>query len=88
MLEHGLLEAAQDLDDIHRIIKQGRPDGGDDNEDDEANRDETVEEFGIRVQLFVAAHLYHASSSKRDDYKVGLCYQSVMHYNWNPGLCE
>ena len=28
------------------------------------------------MQLFVAAHLYHAGSSKRDDYKVGLCYQA------------
>ena len=37
--------------------------------------DESVEEFEQRLNLYVAAVLRQASSSKRDDYKDGLVYQ-------------
>lgn len=58
-----------------------------DNEDDENGedvivpesrgevRDETPEEFMMRVNLYVAVHLSRASNSKRDHYKDALVYQ-------------
>lgn len=68
LMEHGLLEAAQGVDDIH--IKLSSRDH------DEDSRDETVEEFEKRLDLYVAIHLVRTSSSKRDHYKNELVYQS------------
>ncbi|KAF8471484.1 beta and beta-prime subunits of DNA dependent RNA-polymerase [Gautieria morchelliformis] len=71
LLEHGLLDAAHGIDDIQQRVS----DAGD--EDDGENADsESDEDFMKRVKLFVAVHLHRASSSKRDDYKDSLVYQT------------
>ncbi|KAG6378763.1 hypothetical protein JVT61DRAFT_13036 [Boletus reticuloceps] len=67
LMERGLLEAAHGVDDIH--LKLSRT-------DDEDSRDETVQEFEERVELYVNIHLTRASSSKRDHYKNELVYQA------------
>jgi hypothetical protein len=67
-MEHGLLEAAHGVDDIH--IKLAGVDAAED------SRDESVEEFEKRVYLYVAIHLARASSSNRDHYKNELVYQA------------
>lgn len=72
LLEYGLLQAAQDLDDLHRRVRRGDEDAA----DDSAGADEPVKEFRVRVGLFVAMHLHRATTSKRDDYKMGLCYEA------------
>ncbi|EJD52444.1 beta and beta-prime subunits of DNA dependent RNA-polymerase [Auricularia subglabra TFB-10046 SS5] len=70
LLEYGLLQAAQDLDDLHRRVRRGEE------EEDEPQQDETVDQFRVRVGLFVAVHLHRATTSQRDDYKMGLCYEA------------
>jgi len=92
LLERGLLDAAQGVDDIALRVRQkqekekkGKSKKGDDEEEDQdddedANEaevpDETPQEFMTRINLYVAIHLYRASSSKRDNYKDGLVYQT------------
>ncbi|KAG9317499.1 hypothetical protein JVU11DRAFT_1703 [Chiua virens] len=67
LMEHGLLEAAYGVDDIQLAL------AGDDDDD---SRDESVEEFEKRIQLYVSIQLSRASSSKRDHYKNELVYQA------------
>lgn len=67
-MEHGLLEAAHAVDDIH-IQPRSETAAEDD-------QDETEEEFEKRIELYVAIHLSRASSSKRDHYKNELVYQA------------
>ena len=69
LLEHGLLDAAHGVDDLHRQTKvtQG---------DDDESVDETLQNFELRLNLFVQIHLNRASSSKRDHYKDGLVFQA------------
>ncbi|KAJ8584792.1 beta and beta-prime subunits of DNA dependent RNA-polymerase [Rhizopogon salebrosus TDB-379] len=67
LLEHGLLEAALDVD---LITLQTATD------DDEDSHDETISEFESRINLFVSVHLSKASGSKRDHYKDSLVYQA------------
>ncbi|KDQ18256.1 hypothetical protein BOTBODRAFT_554491 [Botryobasidium botryosum FD-172 SS1] len=74
LLEHGLLDAANTLDDIH--IRGEKSTGGDEEEKEGEERQESTEEFEQRINLFVHAHLYRASGSKRDDYKDGIVYQT------------
>lgn len=74
LLEHGLLDAANSVDDIHIRVKKST--GDDEGEEEEEGSDETVEEFEQRINLFVHAHLYRASGSKRDDYKDGVVYNT------------
>lgn len=71
LLEYGLLDAALGLDSIH-IHAIGNNDG----DEDEDSRDETVEQFEERVELFVRIHISRASSSKRDHYKDAIVYQT------------
>jgi DNA-directed RNA polymerase I subunit RPA1 len=66
-LEHGLLEAALDVDNITLHTAS---------DDDEDSRDETIPELEGRVNLFVMVHLSKASGSKRDHYKDSLVYQA------------
>ncbi|KAF9006540.1 RNA polymerase I largest subunit [Cyathus striatus] len=87
LLERGLLDAAQGVDDIQLRVsrkqagKKGKESTGDeDSEDDHVAveddaPDETPQEFMARVNLYVAIHLSRASNSKRDDYKDGPVYQ-------------
>jgi len=67
LLEHGLLEAALDVD--HITLRAAT-------DDDEDSHDETIAEFECRVNLFVTVHLSKASGSKRDHYKDSLVYQA------------
>ncbi|KAG1833461.1 hypothetical protein EV424DRAFT_1479615 [Suillus variegatus] len=67
LLEHGLLEAALDVDNIALHTS---------NDDDEDSRNETIPELEHRVNLFVMVHLSKASGSKRDHYKDTLVYQA------------
>ncbi|TFY78426.1 hypothetical protein EWM64_g5588 [Hericium alpestre] len=71
LLEHGLLDAAQGLDDIHM---QTRKRADLDNEDD--SPEESVESFEARVNAYVIICLARASGSKRDNYKDSLVYQA------------
>lgn len=66
-MEHGLLEAALDVDNIALHTS---------NDDDEDSRNETIPELEHRVNLFVMVHLSKASGSKRDHYKDTLVYQA------------
>ena len=72
LLEYGFLVAAKALDDIHYSTKKKR--GADEDEDDEPA--ETYEAYEQRINLYVAAHMATASSSKRDAYKDALVYQA------------
>lgn len=75
LLEHGLLHAANGVDEIQRRVevksakdKSAKPDA--------KEADETDEDFIKRLVLFAAVHLHRASSSRRDDYKDNLVYQA------------
>lgn len=74
LLEHGLLVAAQTLDDIHVATQGGRraKDAMDEEEDD-AESDHAFEQ---RINTYVAVHLATAAKSKRDSYKDSLVYQA------------
>lgn len=67
LLEHGLLEAALDVDNITLHTS---------NDDNEDSPNETIPELEHRVNLFVMVHLSKASGSKRDHYKDTLVYQA------------
>ncbi|KAM5535538.1 hypothetical protein V8D89_010875 [Ganoderma adspersum] len=71
LLELGFLVAAKALDDINYSTKKKR---SADEEDDEPA--ESYEAYEQRINLYVAAHMATASSSKRDAYKDGLVYQT------------
>jgi len=87
LLEHGLLDAAQGLDDIHIRVRRRKdktkvPDradvvNNDDSGDDEsAFPDESQQDFIQRINIYVTLHLGRASSSTRDSYKDGLVFQA------------
>ncbi|CAL1701179.1 unnamed protein product [Somion occarium] len=70
LLEHGLLVAANMLDDLNvSTAKNG--------EDDEGSDEplESYEDFEKRVNAFVAVNFAAASSTSRDNYKDGLVFQ-------------
>ncbi|TCD69860.1 hypothetical protein EIP91_005937 [Steccherinum ochraceum] len=78
LLDAGLLLAAQLVDDMH--IKAKPVD--DDADDAEGAAIEEMDDFAMRIELWVQNHLRSASSSKRDSYKDGLVYQerkAVIH---------
>ncbi|KAF8631582.1 hypothetical protein AX15_002332 [Amanita polypyramis BW_CC] len=92
LLERGLLEAAQGVDEL-RLVTQRRSKvaknrGGNSDDEDALNEREDVEteetevpgetedDFMRRINLYVAVHLTRAPSSKRDDYKDVLVYQA------------
>ena len=72
LLEYGFLVAAKALDDVNYSTKKSR--GGEDDGDEEP--EESYEAYEKRINLYVAAHMATASSSKRDAYKDGLVYQA------------
>jgi hypothetical protein len=94
LLERGLLDAAQGVDDLHLHVSRKRDktkrhtkNVGEDEDDEEGEdivvqeaqgeiRDESFQEFMMRVNLYVAVHLSRASNSKRDHYKDALVYQA------------
>lgn len=67
-MEHGLLEAAYGVDDIHVQLRSA--------DADEDSQDESDEEFEKRLELYVAIHFARASGSKRDHYKNELVYRA------------
>jgi hypothetical protein len=69
LLEHGMLDAALSLNDLH--IK---PKSKDQNSGDEIET-ETLEAFEQRLQAFVQINLLRASGS-RDNYKHSLVFQA------------
>lgn len=68
--------------------KKGRKDEGDESQDGvemegvddvlsgEEKKDETLQAYMARLNLYVFVHLSRAKGSKRDDYKDGLVYQA------------
>lgn len=84
LLERGLLEAAQAVDDIHLRVSRKKEKGGreedaedaTDVEEDPGVADETPHEFIARINLYVAIHLARSPNNNRDSYKDGLVYQA------------
>lgn len=74
LLEHGLLIAAQTLDDVHVNVKKSKKRLEENEEDEEVI--ESDHAFEQRINAYVAVHLAAASSSKRDSYKDGQVYQA------------
>ncbi|KAJ7682575.1 hypothetical protein DFH06DRAFT_1161561 [Mycena polygramma] len=96
LLERGLLDAAQGVDDLHirvsikkkKMVKKSKSkkkkaesESDESSEDDEevqgmAMVDETLEQFAMRVNLYVAVHLGRSPDSQRDHYKDGLVFKA------------
>ncbi|KAI5834493.1 beta and beta-prime subunits of DNA dependent RNA-polymerase [Schizophyllum commune Tattone D] len=79
LLERGLLDAAQGVDDIHiRVSRRSRDKDAMDVDVPAQTKsvDETPEQFMMRLNLYVALQIRRASTSKRDHYKDGLVYQT------------
>lgn len=70
LLERGLLDAAQGIDDMQIRIHRSK-----DGEEDEVSR-ETPQAFIARINLYVAIHLARAPKNTRDSYKDALIYQA------------
>jgi len=73
LLEHGLLSAAQSLDELHIRTKVSKQDSED---EDNEEQEESIEDFEKRINLFVAVHLYRSKGAQRDGYKEGMVYQT------------
>ncbi|KAI0082411.1 beta and beta-prime subunits of DNA dependent RNA-polymerase [Panus rudis PR-1116 ss-1] len=73
LLEHGLLVAANMLDDLH--VQSATKGAGEDEDMDDDTPLESYESFEARVNAFVALNLKVAGSAKRDNYKDGLVFQ-------------
>ncbi|KAF8165499.1 hypothetical protein B0H34DRAFT_743123 [Crassisporium funariophilum] len=75
LLERGLMDAAQGIDDIHLRVR-----GKDEEDSEETDKvkqpDETPHEFIARLNLYVAVHLSRVPENTRDSYKDGLIYQA------------
>lgn len=67
LLDHGMLDAASALENLHMRLKT--------KEQDDGNDAETLQAFEQRVQVFVQLNLLRASGS-RDNYKHTLVYQA------------
>lgn len=67
LLEHGLLEAMYDIDEVRQQFSQGA---------DEEDEDESLSNYEMRINVYVTVKLKMASGSKRDDYKDALVYQA------------
>ncbi|RDB19957.1 DNA-directed RNA polymerase I subunit rpa1 [Hypsizygus marmoreus] len=85
LLERGLLDAAQGVDDIHiRVGRKSKDNKKKDEDDSEEEAQtiapdipgETTNEFMMRINLYVAVHLSRSPTSKRDHYKDALVYQA------------
>ena len=79
LIERGLVEAAQGVDNLHIRIgrsKQKAKDGEEEVLQDEPSLpDETVAEFIARINLYVAIHLARAPQTTRDSHKEELTHQ-------------
>jgi hypothetical protein len=70
-LEHGLLDAAQGVDDMQLLIPRDK-----DGEEEEGVSRETPQSFIARINLYVAIHLARATNNTRDSHKDALVYQA------------
>jgi len=70
LLERGLLDAAQGVDDMQLRIQRNK-----DGEEEELSR-ETPQAFIARINLYVAIHLARAPNNTRDSHKDALIYQA------------
>ncbi|KAF8812281.1 beta and beta-prime subunits of DNA dependent RNA-polymerase [Phlegmacium glaucopus] len=70
LLERGLLDAAQGVDDMQLIINRNK-----DGEEEDGPR-ETPHAFIARINLYVAIHLARAPNNTRDSHKDTLIYQA------------
>jgi hypothetical protein len=89
LLEYGLLDAAQNVDDIQQKVsirsskmsaaKSGKKATADDvemplNESQDEDEDESSDSFITRLREYVQGHLSRASGSRRDNYKDHMVY--------------
>lgn len=75
LLEHGLLVAAQKLNDLQTEARK-RKAGEEDEEEDDDTTQESYQDFEKRVNIFVAEHIGRDSTTSRDHYKAGLVFQA------------
>lgn len=71
LLEAGIMDAVQTIDDMNIVTK-----GDEDAESEDGEPGETIEAFAARLEIFVRLTLSRASGSKRDSYKDSLVYQA------------
>ena len=82
LIERGLLEEAQGLDDMTIRTKRRKVnldgDGGGDEivKDEKSVPEETPQEFMTRIHLYVAVQLSRNAGKTRDSYKDGISYQT------------
>jgi hypothetical protein len=81
LIERGLLEEAQGLDDMTIRAKRRKvnPDGdggGEAVKDEKSVPEETPQEFMTRIHLYVAVQLSRNAGKTRDSYKDGISYQT------------
>jgi DNA-directed RNA polymerase I subunit RPA1 len=87
LIERGLLDEAQGLDDMTIRTKRRKADlrGGDGGDDDETGKDETdgktvsdetPQDFMTRIHIYVAVQLSRNPNKTRDSYKDGMSYQA------------
>ncbi|KAH8118620.1 beta and beta-prime subunits of DNA dependent RNA-polymerase [Phellopilus nigrolimitatus] len=72
LLDHGLLDAAKALDDMHVRVPRNQ----DEDEGEETVTEESLADFAMRINLFVAIAIRMHPLNKRDHYKDGLVYQA------------
>ena len=70
MLERGLLDAAQGVDDMQIRIQRNK-----DKEEEEVSQ-ESPQAFIARINLYVAIHIARTPNNTRDSYKDALVYQA------------
>ncbi|KDQ64322.1 hypothetical protein JAAARDRAFT_187666 [Jaapia argillacea MUCL 33604] len=75
LLEHGLLEPAQELDRMQRHSKKKKGIEEDDSDEDESDS-ESLQAYKDRLNAFVILNLHRARGSTRDQYKDTLVYQA------------
>ena len=73
LLERGLVDAAQALDETFSRIK--KPSGGEEGMD-EAEEEESIDDYEKRIKLFVGIQFHYFPSRTRDHYKDSLVYQA------------
>jgi hypothetical protein len=78
LLEHGLVEAAQGIDDLTLQVRRAKGKGKEAEDTMDVDEDETSyekdDEFITRINLFVAIHMQKTKGS-RDGYKNEIAYQ-------------
>jgi ABC-type multidrug transport system ATPase subunit len=77
LLEHGLLVAAQKLNDLKtERRKRKTASESDDDDDDDEDSQESFEDFEKRVNTFVEQNISRDSNGKRGQYKAAAVFQA------------